>query len=105
MACENCDNLKSTLQDIQEKILDIQHFSATKDAKEELLHDFEEAFNCIHKWKSHIIRSINQDRAKQQVLDNLDESSVLIIIDWAMKFEQKRFREKQSDWYGKCALS
>lgn len=72
---------------------------------EEHLHDFEEAYNFIEKWKSHILRSINQETAKQQVLDNLDASSVLIVIDWAMKFEQRRFREKQSDWYRKRGLS
>lgn len=34
-----------------------------------------------------------------------DESSVRIVADWAMKFEQTNFREKQSDWYGKRGLS
>ena len=26
-------------------------------------------------------------------------------MDWAMKFNQLRYREKQSDWYGKSGLS
>ena len=105
MACENCENLKSTLEEIREKLHETQHFSYTKDIKEELVHDFEEAYEHIKKWKCHILRSINQERGKQDVLDNLDESSVLIVADWAMKFEQTRFREKQSDWYGKRGLS
>ena len=105
MSCENCENLKSTLEEIHKKLQETHHFSYTKDIKEELVHDFEEACKHIQKWKSHIVRSINQERAKQNVLDNLDESSVLIVADWAMKFEQTRFREKQSDWYGKRGLS
>ena len=105
MACENCENLKSTLEEIREKLQENCHFSYTKDTKEELVHDFEEAYEHIQKWKSHILRSINQERAKQNVLDNLNESSVLIVADWAMKFEQTRFREKQSDWYGKRGLN
>ena len=105
MACENCENLKSTLEEIREKLQENCHFSYTKDIKEELVHDFEEAYEHIQKWKSHILHSINQERAKQNVLDNLDESSVLIVADWAMKFEQTRFREKQSDWYGKRGLN
>ena len=105
MACENCENLKSTLEEIREKLQENCHFSYTKDSKEELVHDFEEAYEHIQKWKSHILRSINQERAKQNVLDNLDESSVLIVADWAMKFERTRFREKQSDWYGKRGLN
>ena len=99
MECESCENLKCA------KLRETKHFSCTKDVKEELTHDFEEAYNHIQKWKSHILRSINQDRAKQKVLDDLDEASVLIVADWAMKFEQTRFREKQSDWYGKRGLS
>ena len=105
MSCENCENLKSTLEEIRKKLQETHHFSYTKDIKEELVHDVEEACEHIQKWKSHIVRSINQERAKQNVLDNLDESSVLIVADWAMKFEQTRFREKQSDWYGKRGLS
>ena len=105
MLCENCENLKYTLEEIREKFQETHHFSYTKHIKEELVHDFEEAYEHIQKWKSHILRSINQERAKQNVLDDLDESSVLIVADWAMKFEQTRFREKQSDWYGKRGLS
>ena len=105
MVCENCDNIKSTLEEIRDKLQENQHLSCTKDVKEELVYDFEESFQNIQKWKSHILRSINQERAKQKVLDNLDESSVLIVMDWAMKFQQTKFREKQSDWYGKRGLS
>jgi hypothetical protein len=54
-------------------------FSCTKDVKEELTHNFEK--------------------------DDLHEASVLIVADWAMKFEHTRFRENQSDWYSKRRLS
>lgn len=29
----------------------------------------------------------------------------LLVMDWAMKFKQLRYHEKQSDWYGKSGLS
>ena len=51
------------------------------------------------------MRTTNQERAKQAILENLDPSSNLIVMDWAMKFLQIRNREKQSDWYGKRGLS
>ena len=54
---------------------------------------------------SYILRSVNQEKAKQQVLDNLDSSSVFIVSDWAMIFQQRRYHEKQSDWYGKRGMS
>ena len=34
-----------------------------------------------------------------------DSSSALIDMDWAMKFLQLKYRERQFDWYGKRGLS
>ena len=51
------------------------------------------------------MRAANQERAKQDIMDVLGSSSALILIVWAMKFLQLRYREKQSDWYGKRGLS
>ena len=70
-----------------------------------MLYDFQKAAKAINQWKAHIMRSTNQDRAKQDILENLGCSSDLIVMDWAMKFLQMRYREKQSDWYGKRGLS
>ena len=39
------------------------------------------------------------------MLDALDEFSVLLIQDWAMKFLPRKYRESQSDWLGKRVLS
>ncbi len=78
LICENCNKAKS----------------------EDLLHDFDQAQDSILKWKA-ILRSVYQEQVKQHVLDDLDSSSVLIVADWAMKFLQRRYREKQSDWYRK----
>ena len=69
------------------------------------MHDFGKCKENIFKWKCHILRSCNQEMAKQNVLEILDENSALIVIDWAMKFTQRRFREKQSDWYAKRGMS
>ena len=41
--------------------------------KEELIHDFEEAKERINKWKAHILRSINQEKAKHEILESLDD--------------------------------
>ena len=70
-----------------------------------MLYDLKRAKENIFKWKCHGLRSCNQETAKQKVLSSLDESSALIVIDWAMKFLQLRHREKQSDWYGKRGIS
>lgn len=43
--------------------------------------------------------------AKQNLLQSLDETSAVIIMDWAMKFLQRKYREKQADWFAKRGLS
>lgn len=35
------------------------------------------------------------------VTESLDESSVLLVQDWAMKFLPRKYRESQKDWFGK----
>ena len=56
-------------------------------------------------WKVHILRSCNQEKAKQDLLQNLNTSEAIVVMDWAMKFQQMKFREKQSEWFGKRGLS
>ena len=50
---------------------------------------------------------MNQEAAKQDQLKMIayNPESALLIMDWAMKFIQLRYREKQSDWYRKRGLS
>ena len=66
---------------------------------------FSQSKKLIFDWKAHIMRSENQDQAKQDVLKSLDETSTLITMDWAMKFQWQKYREKQSEWFGKRGLS
>ena len=42
-------------------------------------------------------------QAKHHQLE-LDETSVLLVLDWAMKYLPRKFRESQSDWYGKPGI-
>ncbi|CAH3129954.1 unnamed protein product, partial [Pocillopora meandrina] len=61
----------------------------------------------IFEWKAHIARSVNQEAAKQDQLKTIstNQNCALVIMDWAMKFLQLKYREKQSDWFGKRGLS
>ena len=52
-----------------------------------------------------MICKANQDKAKQDILKDLDEQTVLVVMDWAMKFQPCKFREKQSEWFGKRGLN
>ena len=77
----------------------------SKEYQEDLLYDFEQARTDIIQWKAHVLRSVNQDKAKQAVIRNLNGSTVLVVMDWAMKFLQMKYREKQSDWCAKRGIS
>ena len=77
----------------------------TDDLRARLLHEQNQARKCIHAWKSHLLRTIVQDNAKQDILANLDRGSMLMIMDWAMKFQPMKFREQMDDFFGKRGRS
>jgi hypothetical protein len=59
-----------------------------QEQKEDLLYDAKLAKDMVLEWKAHILRAQNQDQAKQDALRSLDSNTVLVIMDWAMKFTQ-----------------
>lgn len=59
----------------------------------------------IKEWRKHILRSRNQMRAKTKVISDLSASSAIIMVDWAMKFLPRKFREGQTDWFGKKGIN
>ena len=40
--------------------------------------------------------SVNQDAARLDILNALDDTSVLVVLDWAMKFIPRKYRESQA---------
>jgi len=73
----------------------------TDQQQSQVMFDVSHAVEAIHDWKAHLLRSVNQGQAKQDVLRALTDDSILIIMDWAMKYFPKRYREQMSDFYGK----
>ena len=82
-------------------------------AKSTLAPEEQEDFSYIHSqavqailsWKAHQLRSVRQDAARTVCLSALNESTVLITQDWAMKFLPMKYRETQSNWYAKRGIS
>ena len=105
LVCEQCEALDLVLAEINEKITSFVSSRYSQEQREDHLYDFKQAETNIYQWKAHILRSVNQEEAKQETLQALDETSVLVIMDWAMKYVQRRYREKQSDWFGRRGLS
>lgn len=104
-SCEQCESLKDTIQSIalQLESPSVQFYN--NEQKEDLKYDFQLAKDMVFQWKCHLLRAENQDKAKQAVMNSLDNDSAFLVMDWAMKFTQIRYREKQSEWYGKRGMN
>lgn len=101
--CAECDAIVSTLKDTEELLSRASYPS--NDDREEALYLFRTAQRAIHNWKCHQLRSVQQDKARLDVVDILDDNTVFVVIDWAMKFLPQRYRESQTDWFGKRGVS
>lgn len=99
--CDRCQDLSSVIQEIEQG-LDQAAFS--KDAKEELTFVISTAKSNINAWKAHLMRSVNQDECRLEILKTLDTKSVFLVLDWAMKYLPRKFRESQTDWFGKRGI-
>ena len=79
-----CEDLKDVVNDKKQQILETSASMYSKEYQEDLLYDFEQARTDVFQWKSHILRSVNQDKAEQDVIRNLNDRSALVVMDWAM---------------------
>ncbi len=102
LVCERCNLFRSTVKEIKEVLEQVE---MSQDKKNELRFQVEQAKKSIDAWKSHLLRSINQDEARVDILNSLDNTSVLVVLDWAMKFIPRKYRESQTDWFGKRGIS
>ena len=93
--CDQCKTLTATLSSIEKELVEASYPS--DEDRDETLYLFYNAQRSIQTWKCHQLRSVRQDKAQLDVLDLLDDESVLIVNDWAMKFLPQMYRESLSD--------
>ena len=102
LKCAQCESLSDVL-------CCMGRYLAESKLEPEMLEDFSythsQASQAIQSWKAHQLRSVRQDKARTACLSALNETAVLITQDWAMKFLPVKYREAQSDWYGKRGIS
>lgn len=103
--CNSCESLKTVLWEVEDQIRNEHIAFYSKDQQEDILYDFVKAKQSILDWKVHILRSCNQEKAKQDLVQNLTISEAIVVMDWAIKFQQMKFREKESEWFGTRGLS
>ena len=78
--------------------------NCSAEERDEMEYEISQSIQSIEAWKAHVLRAINQDAARHEILENLDAQAVLVVMDWTMKFLPRKFREGQSDWYGKRGI-
>ena len=100
--CERCESLEGVLLEVAEMQ---DKANMTEEERGRLKFEYNESVRNIQAWKAHLLRSSNQDEAKQNVLQKLDENSCLVILDLAMKFLPVQYREQMSDFFGKRGRS
>ena len=100
--CLSCVVLKGALKQIGNAVSEPP---LTEDERDDMQHAFRLAVKAIESWKAHQLRSLQQDKARSTALESLDESSVLITQDWAMKCPPQKYWETQADWFGKRGIS
>ena len=101
--CDQCQALNCPLQEVGEAAQDAEF--RNEDERDEILFLYDSAKRSIQTWKAHQLRSVQQDKSRMDVLQLLDDNTVLIVNDWAMKFLPQLYRESQQDWFGKRGIS
>ena len=89
--CEQCENLNSMLASISEAVARAPFHK--DDDRDEAVYLANHATLAIQSWKCHLLRSAHQDQARLDVIDALNQETVFIVNDWAMKFLPQRYRE------------
>ncbi|KAL9952012.1 hypothetical protein ACROYT_G044785 [Oculina patagonica] len=104
--CGQCNRLAVTMEEIEKAIEKtvLGSDDASQDVNDELTFLTRRAKRDVNAWKSHLLRSVNQDKARLDALQVLDETSALLVQDWAMKFIPRKYRESQKDWFAKRGI-
>ena len=105
LVCNDCENLYHLESLMTNSFSDPEVVFYGNDEKEDKLHDVQVSLESISAWKSHLLRAVHQDKARQKVLDEVDSSKISITQDFAMKFLPRRFKGTQMEWFGKRGIS
>lgn len=104
MSCPSCSQLDEVLSNVM-SMINSPKLTLTDEQQSQVTFDVTHAVETIANWKAHMLRTVNQEQAKQETLGALNDQSVLVIMDWAMKYPPQRYREQMSNFYGKRGRS
>ncbi|XP_061195035.1 uncharacterized protein LOC133203221 [Saccostrea echinata] len=93
--CSRCNIFGEAATEIRKVII-----KTPSEKQEVLLQDLEMSVTQVEDWRSHIIRTVNQDDGRVDILHDLKNNEVLVILDWAMKYLPQMYSEKMKDFFG-----
>ncbi|ESP02999.1 hypothetical protein LOTGIDRAFT_156957 [Lottia gigantea] len=73
-SCSNCEKIHSVLEKIESGYSAAQLKFSYEGQKEELIYDFQNAKSAVLNYRAHIVRAINQERAKNDILNRRDNA-------------------------------
>ncbi|KAK3106377.1 hypothetical protein FSP39_018797 [Pinctada imbricata] len=98
--CQQCDELEETLSEIKRLTADMEW-----ENPEANLFQVEKSIKAVEELKGHILRSKNQERGRADITGSLKVGEMFVVSDWAMKFLPRKYREGQTDWFGKRGIN
>jgi len=89
--CSSCQMLSSVLKVIEIAVSEsAKHL--TVEQHDDMRYIAQQSVLAINSWKSHQLRSVQQDKCRVDIIDNLEVAEVFITQDWAMKFLPQKYR-------------
>ncbi|CAD5211027.1 unnamed protein product [Bursaphelenchus xylophilus] len=109
--CPRCEMEKQTLGEVQntfEQLLTDARKAQDKPKityYEDMTTDFLEAIEKIKNLKRHQVRAAHSNKVREELIGRLKPGEALIVLDFAQKVLQMRFRETQQQYFGKRGMS
>ena len=103
LKCDRCELIPSIFEEVESTLKNL--LAIDNEEKNEMEYVITQSKKNIMAWKAHLLRDINDDEARLNLLRDLDSASVLVVLDWAMKFLPRKYRKSQADWFRKRGIS
>ncbi|CAF1103379.1 unnamed protein product [Didymodactylos carnosus] len=100
--CNECENLAATLEIIENEI---KNLVDDRELVDRALARLRISSDAIDAWKAHLLRSVNQGLCRQELVYNLQDDTVFVYMNWAIKWLPEKYREPQENFFGKKGLS
>ncbi|CAF1501436.1 unnamed protein product, partial [Rotaria sordida] len=99
--CKHCFSIFELFDRIENYINEI----TDEEAKDELIYDFRLVWDNIFQLMAHRVRAAQQEQQKKKYLNQIDETTAFLTVDWSQKILPQEFREGQASYFGKKGMS